>query len=182
MTENEAVEEAAIVDAPFDEELYQAARPHLKDALEYTIALGRSAHDWGEFCLEKFGVTVTPYLKRFIAEVEPHTLKIERWSEHAKETIFGVEMTCDERDRRIREAAYFRAERRGFVGGSPDQDWIEAEHEINGQIGEQIGVVARAREAVSSLGELALKGFECTKGTLKAWMAQRTYSEHKQTA
>jgi hypothetical protein len=30
----------------------------------------------------------------------------------------------------VAEAAYFRAERRGFVGGSPEQDWFEAEIEL----------------------------------------------------
>ena len=32
--------------------------------------------------------------------------------------------------RMVAEAAYFRAERRGFVGGSPEQDWFEAEIEL----------------------------------------------------
>lgn len=32
--------------------------------------------------------------------------------------------------RRVAEAAYFRAERRGFVGGTPEQDWFEAEEEL----------------------------------------------------
>src|SRR5512147_3006597 len=31
----------------------------------------------------------------------------------------------------IREAAYLRAERRGFVGGDPVTDWLEAEAEID---------------------------------------------------
>jgi len=31
----------------------------------------------------------------------------------------------------IAEAAYFLAERRGFQGGCPIQDWLEAEREIN---------------------------------------------------
>ncbi|MEZ5579556.1 MAG: DUF2934 domain-containing protein [Candidatus Competibacteraceae bacterium] len=31
----------------------------------------------------------------------------------------------------IAEAAYFRAERRGFQGGCPMEDWLEAEHEIS---------------------------------------------------
>jgi hypothetical protein len=32
--------------------------------------------------------------------------------------------------RMVAEAAYFRAEQRGFVGGSPEQDWFEAEVEL----------------------------------------------------
>jgi hypothetical protein len=37
----------------------------------------------------------------------------------------------DERQRMIAEAAYFRALERGFQGGDPTRDWIEAEREIN---------------------------------------------------
>ena len=33
----------------------------------------------------------------------------------------------------IAEAAYFRAERRGFRGGCPIEDWLEAEREISQQ-------------------------------------------------
>ncbi len=36
-----------------------------------------------------------------------------------------------ERRRMIAEAAYYRAEHRGFLNGNPDQDWLEAEHEID---------------------------------------------------
>jgi hypothetical protein len=31
----------------------------------------------------------------------------------------------------IQEAAYFRAQRRGFVGGDPVSDWLEAEAEVD---------------------------------------------------
>jgi hypothetical protein len=37
----------------------------------------------------------------------------------------------EERHRMISEAAYFRAERRGFQGGDPFQDWLNAEAEID---------------------------------------------------
>ncbi|MBI1395914.1 MAG: DUF2934 domain-containing protein [Betaproteobacteria bacterium] len=30
----------------------------------------------------------------------------------------------------VAEAAYFRAERRGFLGGSPEEDWFAAEAEL----------------------------------------------------
>ncbi|HYW03593.1 MAG TPA: DUF2934 domain-containing protein [Gammaproteobacteria bacterium] len=38
----------------------------------------------------------------------------------------------DERHHRIAEAAYYRAERRGFDGGDPVRDWLEAEAEVDG--------------------------------------------------
>ena len=38
------------------------------------------------------------------------------------------------RNQMIAEAAYFRAEQRGFSGGDPLLDWVEAEAEINAQL------------------------------------------------
>lgn len=35
-----------------------------------------------------------------------------------------------ERQRLVAEAAYYRAEKRGFAPGNDLQDWVEAEHEI----------------------------------------------------
>jgi hypothetical protein len=182
MTQYNTVEKEAVLEAEFDEEMYRAARPHLKEALECTLMLGRSAHDWGEFCLENFGDAVTPYLKRFLDDLEPHTLKIERRSESTWQSSFGAEVTPDERERRVREAAFFRAERRGFVGGSPEQDWIAAEIDIDLQIAEQTGIFDQGCEVAPSLGELALKGFDSIGDPLRTWMARRSDTEGQQVA
>ncbi len=40
-------------------------------------------------------------------------------------------ITPEQRYRMICDAAYFRAERRGFVGGNPMEDWLAAEAEID---------------------------------------------------
>lgn len=40
-------------------------------------------------------------------------------------------VSAEERRRLIAEAAYFKAERRGFPEGSALEDWIEAEAEID---------------------------------------------------
>ena len=42
----------------------------------------------------------------------------------------------EDRYRMIAEAAYFRAERRGFVAGSELQDWLAAEIEVDELLGE----------------------------------------------
>jgi hypothetical protein len=42
----------------------------------------------------------------------------------------------DERKQRIREAAYRRAEARGFAPGGEFDDWIAAEHEVNDMRGD----------------------------------------------
>jgi Protein of unknown function (DUF2934) len=67
-------------------------------------------------------------------------------TESTKDAIFIAGITAAERERRVREAAYFRAERRGFVGGSAEQDWIDAEREIDLQMAEQSWIVEHRRE------------------------------------
>lgn len=42
-----------------------------------------------------------------------------------------VETTAEQRLRMIAEAAYYLAERRGFQGGDPTEDWLQAEAEID---------------------------------------------------
>jgi hypothetical protein len=42
------------------------------------------------------------------------------------------------RQRMIEEAAYYRAERRGFAPGDELHDWLEAENEINEMISNNI--------------------------------------------
>jgi hypothetical protein len=43
----------------------------------------------------------------------------------------SVPVTTEERHRMITEAAYYLAERRGFSGGSAEDDWLQAEREID---------------------------------------------------
>ena len=42
-----------------------------------------------------------------------------------------------DREARIAEAAYWRAERRGFAGGQELDDWLAAEREVDGDIERQ---------------------------------------------
>ncbi len=48
---------------------------------------------------------------------------------------WGKTVSPEERDCMIREAAYLRAERRGFAGGSALEDWLAAEAEIDRALG-----------------------------------------------
>jgi hypothetical protein len=43
----------------------------------------------------------------------------------------GKTVTPEERWRMVAEAAYLRAESRGFSGGNPTDDWLAAEEEID---------------------------------------------------
>jgi hypothetical protein len=42
---------------------------------------------------------------------------------------------ADELRRQIAEAAYYRAEQRGFEPGGEEQDWLQAEAELKAQLG-----------------------------------------------
>lgn len=46
-------------------------------------------------------------------------------------------VSAERRWRMIAEAAYFRAERRGFAGGDPLRDWTEAEAEVDARLNGQ---------------------------------------------
>ncbi len=54
-------------------------------------------------------------------------------------------VSAEERHRLISEAAYYRAEQRGFAGGYDLQDWLESEAQIDGMICEK--AAAKAQDA-----------------------------------
>ena len=47
----------------------------------------------------------------------------------------GPALSAEERERFVAQAAYFRAEKRGFAPGCELQDWVEAEAEVLRLIG-----------------------------------------------
>lgn len=49
----------------------------------------------------------------------------------------GTTISAAERRSMIEQAAYFRAEKRGFAPGDALQDWLAAEAEIDGQLAGQ---------------------------------------------
>lgn len=57
-------------------------------------------------------------------------------------------VTAEERYRMIAEAAYFRAEKRGFLDGSVAEDWLQAEMEIDQMLKEQGRLPSMASEEI----------------------------------
>lgn len=57
----------------------------------------------------------------------------------------------DQRRQMIAEAAYYLAERRGFDGGDPVADWLQAEAEVNAMLGDTQGIVDRLEERLATL-------------------------------
>lgn len=54
-----------------------------------------------------------------------------RPSAHRADPVHEKALAGEDRYRLIAEAAYFRAERRGFVPGNELQDWLAAEIEVD---------------------------------------------------
>jgi hypothetical protein len=64
-----------------------------------------------------------------VGEVAPHDVKITGGNLQQRE----LPSLSENREARIAEAAYWRAERRGFTPGSELDDWLSAEKEIDEQ-------------------------------------------------
>jgi len=80
----------------------------------------------------------------------------------------GSDITAEQRRRMIAEAAYYRAQQRGFEGGDATEDWLAAEAEIERALAAEASrlsstqqeldqLMARAREAQIELLAEALK-------------------------
>lgn len=59
-----------------------------------------------------------------------------------KDNSKQLTLNAEERYRMIAVAAYYRAEKRGFIGGDPAQDWTDAETEVERLIGKSMIVTA----------------------------------------
>jgi hypothetical protein len=52
-------------------------------------------------------------------------------STRTKKKAAVINVSDEQRLSMIAEAAYFKAEKRGFIGGTPEEDWLAAESEVN---------------------------------------------------
>ena len=71
-----------------------------------------------------------------ILHPQKHSTSHDKTKESKLETTAGdrnMGVTSEQRHQMIAEAAYWRAQKRSFMGGNPENDWYEAEAEI-GQI------------------------------------------------
>jgi Protein of unknown function (DUF2934) len=134
--------------AKSDNASYDTARAYLQVMLEHMTAAGRSVRDFVQVAIEKFGDTVLPHLKHFLDEVWEGKIEIKGLTDSARASISGVQVSPEQRQRMIREAAYFRAEKRGFVGGSAQDDWRAAQQEIDERLSQEAGIVGRGRKAL----------------------------------
>jgi len=148
----------------------QVVETYLKGACEHMLAAGRSAREFSEFTLEKFGEPFRPYLRKFLADVGEGRVKVKGMTKAAKASLLGAHATPQERIELIRIAAYVRAERRGFFGGSPEQDWLEAEREIDAQLSQDVGLVGKGHKALTAANALIEKELDSIKDSITSWL------------
>jgi hypothetical protein len=159
---------------------YETVRPFLKASLEQILVAGRGVRDMVEFSLDRLGDTALPYVNRFLSEVHAGQVKINGLTASVQQSLFDGRPSPEERERLIQEAAYLRAEKRGFVDGSPEEDWAEAEREVDARLAEADGLIALGRHAVESAAAAAEPGAEATYALVEQWLAGRDHAVEKE--
>ena len=149
---------------------YEEAKTYLKAAFEHIVAAGRDVGELVEFAFAKSGDAVAPYLRRFLSDVHEGRITIQGLTESAKLAVLGRHITTEERQAMIREAAYLRAEQRGFVGGSPEQDWVLAEQEVDERLLQQAGLVTKGRRALTSATSSVEQELGSIKDLVTRWL------------
>ena len=69
---------------------------------------------------------------------KPETKQATISGKTATKTTATTSVTPEQRQSMIAKTAYLKAERRGFIGGDPEQDWLEAEMEVDASLREKI--------------------------------------------
>jgi hypothetical protein len=152
---------------------YEAVRPFLKASLEQIVAAGRGVREMAEFSADRLGDKALPLVNRFLAEVHAGQVKLKGLTDSVHQSLFDGHHSPKERERLIREAAYLRAEQRGFTGGSPEEDWTEAERGIDARFAAQEGLIIHGRHAIESAAATADHGTEATYALVQQWLAGR---------
>ena len=89
-----------------------------------------------------------------------------------------MSVTHEERYHMIAEAAYFRAEKRGFIGGDTANDWLEAEAEIDRILQKPLehgkGSLMSAKQAFQQKLDAQLKEWDTKLDELKTKAQEAT--------
>ncbi|MEJ2061097.1 MAG: DUF2934 domain-containing protein [Gammaproteobacteria bacterium] len=166
----------------FDQSTYDIVKNYLKAAMEHVIASGRSVREFTEFALEKFGDGVLPYLQKFMEEVQEGRIKIEGLTKSALATLSGQHVSSQQREAMIRDAAYFRAQQRGFTGGSADEDWQEATRQVDAQIAAEGGLIGKGKQLLTSITDVVEKEIDDIRDVVTNWFESRHEGEQTPSA
>ncbi len=157
-----------------DKATYDSSRIYLRATLEHMLEAGRSVRELSEFALEKFGAEFLPYLRQFLYDVGHGRITVKGLSHSAQTALAGHSVSSAERECMIREAAYLRAERRGFCGGSAEQDWLEAEHEVDIRLAQGVGLIAKGSRALASVAAAVEEELAISKQAVTRWLEKKS--------
>ena len=62
------------------------------------------------------------------------TTAAKKKASNSRKKAANKPISADQRNRMIAEAAYYNAERRGFIGGNDVQDWLDAEAQVDARL------------------------------------------------
>ncbi len=159
----------------FDQATYDATKTYLKAALEQMIAAGHSTEGLAEFATDKFGGSFFPYLREFQQDIRTGRIKVQGLAEAEQASIFNARVAPADRERLIRETAYLRAEKRGFVGGSPEEDWLAAEVEVDERLVRQAGLSSAGNKRLEKAGDTVKNEFGSIQSVVYRWLEGKEY-------
>ncbi len=157
----------------------ESVRAFLKEALEHLLAAGHSTHELVEFSIDRFGRKIVPYLKELQDDVHQGRVKIQRLADSVNTAVFGIQVTPEQREQMIRDAAYLRAEKRDFSGGSEEDDWLWAEHEVDVLLANQNGLLEKGRKNLESVSAVAKNELIEVEAAVRDWIKTRAMPEKK---
>jgi hypothetical protein len=163
----------------FDQATYESSKQYLKAALEHMIEAGRSVRDLSEFALEKFGDDFLPYLRQFLHDVAHGGIDIKGLTQSAKTALLGHHVSPAAREAMIREAAYLRAEQRGFSGDMAADDWIAAEREVDARLASEAGLVVKGSKVLASATAIVEKELATSRQVVTHWLEKRFPAQGK---
>jgi len=152
---------------------YAAVRRYLRETLEHMTAAEHPGREFVSFVHDRFGAEIQPHLRRFLDEVREGRVRVKGLTKTVREAVLGAHVSSAQRERMIREAAYMHAERRGFTGGSADDDWLAAEREVDARLAEEAGLAGRSRRAIDSARSVAEQEIGQVREAVAAWLERR---------
>jgi hypothetical protein len=162
---------------------YTKAKRQFKSAMELMLDAGHSFGEFTEFILTRYGDQIQPYLQQFTNDLRNGRIKIKGLTKSALEAIRGPRISAEQRQAMIREAAYYHAEHRGFLGDSADEDWRIAEQEIDAMLAQEEDVFGKRRKQLNAAIETVEERLGNLTQAIANWIeASRTGSTEGEAA
>jgi hypothetical protein len=154
----------------------EAIRSYLKATLEHLLAAGHCAHELVDFSLQRFGMDIIPHLEQLQEDIRERRLEVANLAGSTRTAVFAIQVSPEQWEEMVREAAHLRADMRGFAEGNPEEDWYAAEEEIEALIERQAGLLERAERSNTSIAVTAERELAEIANIVDRWRSARAGS------